>query len=317
MFQINKTNIVLDNKTKEAKKKAEAVLSELSSAIDSLVEAKNNHEKDVKKLNDLSNDITELSVEKDGFISEIENLSKDKLNLLWEKNLVNEDINKLNILKESLLSEVSSLDNSIKDKGNAISWLNFKIETLEDELEWAEATKYRIENEILELESKKESMEDWMEELMKWFDELKRMTESREKEIKRLDSELSARSNQKLYLENEITSLIKKTEVENSKWNSIVSNAKIEATSIINEAKKDKDSIIRDARKEAQDEIDSISVMFKKLKDSEEKFKKESAIIDWELSEKKKWVNEKEVRLREIKNKLESFYWKKIDNIII
>lgn len=317
MFQINKTNIVLDSKTKEAKQKAESILNGLSSAIDSLVEKKNNHEKEVSKLKDLSDEKNALEIEIN-WLKEILLDLKQDINVLESHK---DDINKENhiLINEQweLRVIISKLKEEIENRKKDLSNL---IDRHQDALKNLCETDKEIELNILKINELKESnkkIEEDNESLSALLSSYQWALEQKKIDIR--DTEL------------EIEEILKEKDsliAQNNKIQKEYSNAKRQSEEMlfkandaylkwIENAKKDSLFIINNAKEEAEKELSSIAIKFNELTEERKKFEEDRDITKWEISEKTKWLSEKETRLREIKNKLESFYWKKINNIII
>lgn len=317
MFQIKKTNIVLDKDIKKARNEAESKISNLWKAIAELEEIKSNHEKDVSKLKD-------LSAEKEGLELEIRDLRSDVSD-------IKKDISTLELYKEDIKRENSILANERRELEVIISRLRDEIENRKKDLSnykdknsdaWDKlrATKKEIEvnvSKIEELKEEQKKIEEDNESLSILLSAHQRALDKKKEDIKGVELEISEILNKRDSLISQNNKLIKESEDIKRKSEEMLSKADLAYFKWVEDAKKDSLLIVNNAKEQADKELSSIAVKFNELLEERKKFEEERDIAKWEISEKTRWLSEKEVRLREIKNKLESFYGKKIDNIII
>lgn len=317
MFQIKKTNIVLDKDIKKARNEAESKISNLWKVIAELEEIKSNHEKDVSKLKDLSSEKEALELEISDLRSDVSDIKKD--------------ISTLELYKEDIKRENSVLANEQKELEVVISRLRDEIENRKKDLSnykdksmdaWDKlrATKKEIEvnvSKIEELKEEQKKIEEDNESLSILLSAHQWALEKKKEDIKGAELEIGEILNKRDSLISQNNKLIKESEDIKRKSEEILSNADIAYSEKVKQAKEESLLIISNAKEEAEKELSSISIKFNELIEERKKFEEERDIAKWEISEKTRWLSEKEVRLREIKNKLESFYWRKIDNIII
>lgn len=283
-FQSVKAFVVADNDKFEANQE----LERLYKIKDALVSDIKKYEEDKKKVVDLTKDVNRLLQEKTNLDFEVFKYKEEYNKYSEEVKELKEDIEFLNIKKLELLSDVSKLT---KDLDKVSNDFNFEVKKNKD---------------ILNLKVKE-------------IEEIDKKINSKSVTLSDLNNNilLLSKSNNELIIENNKLSQNKNKLIsENSELTRKVTNKnndlkKIQGSIEIEKGRQSKvlsdfESDFNKKRMDANTEIE------KMYKDKEkEMFNREGYI-----SEKESWLLKREQKLKEIKNDLEVFYNKKIDNII-
>lgn len=317
MLNIQKSTIKIDEKTKANMSLLKKKIEFLSSEIERLENVKKNHEKDVSMIKSLDSKIEELQDSITMYNKEIE--EKDR---------------ELNRLEDSVLSTESTLSKLREEEDKKLDSLNIldnKISRISEEIQCREITRSWLEKEIANLMESKDTLSNdikKLEEIAKqlsvdshevmWINASvsKRIKEKHEY-LKKLKSDISSIERdidwKKLDYAN-IEKMVWELSVQSKK---IIDDAKKYSETLIAEANDNYSKIINNAKNTANNELNKNNELFAKRESIIREKQIDLDKIDWALSDKNRWLDEKERKLKAVKSQLESFYWKKIDNIVL
>lgn len=283
-IQSVKSFVVADNEKFDAKQE----LEELYKIKNSLVLDIEKYKEDKKKVEDLTGSIEKLSLKKTELDFEFFKLKQEHEEYSISLKDIKIDVELLEETKSNLLSDILKLKKELETLT-----VNYKFEI--------DKTSKEIEIKNKEITGLNKLFSDKTEVISSLDKEIKELSTSNI-DVKKENSELLKVRNKllnenselatKLISKNNILNEIKKeTEIELGKQSKIIS---------------DFETKFNIKKMEANDAIE------KMYKDKEKEIANKQGII----SEKESWLMKREQKLKEIKNDLEVFYNKKIDNII-
>lgn len=263
-------------------------LNNLYALRDSLVLEIEKFKEEYRKVKDLSGDIKKLTEQKSILSSEVQKLIGDKNDL----NIIVKDLSSAQekfILSEGkLIDSIAKLTKDEKELTDNISLLKNSLSDKEKE----------YNNFVKESSHKAEAIKKECNDIEKDLKLLKSKRLELLPEIQELTTSVNSLKNTQLKLlsnnnalENKIKDSKKAIEILKQEYQKEVSDIKNKLVAEKNKANKEIEDMYSDAKKQMD-------------------------LRDGNLSEKESWLEKKEDKLKQIKNDLEVFYGKKIDNII-
>jgi len=283
-IQSVKSFVVADNEKFDAKQE----LEELYKIKNNLVLDIEKYKEDKKKVEDLTGSIEKLSLKKTELDFEFFKLKQEHQDYSSSLKEIKSDVELLEETKSNLLSDILKLKNELETLT-----INYKFEI--------NKTSKEIEIKNKEITDLNKSFSDKTASILELEKEIKVLSDNN-LNVKKDNTELLKTRNKLLNENSELTTKIiskdnilnaikKETEIEIGKQSKIIS---------------DFETKFNAKKMEANDAIE------KMYKDKEKEITNKEGII----SEKESWLLKREQKLKEIKNDLEVFYNKKIDNII-
>ena len=283
-IQSVKSFVVADNEKFDAKQE----LEELYKIKNNLVLDIEKYKEDKKKVEDLTGSIEKLSLKKTELDFEFFKLKQEHQDYSSSLKEIKSDVELLEETKSNLLSDILKLKNELETLT-----INYKFEI--------NKTSKEIEIKNKEITDLNKSFSDKTASILELEKEIKVLSDNN-LNVKKDNTELLKTRNKLLNENSELTTKMiskdnilnaikKETEIEIGKQSKIIS---------------DFETKFNAKKMEANDAIE------KMYKDKEKEITNKEGII----SEKESWLLKREQKLKEIKNDLEVFYNKKIDNII-